>query len=74
MERIRNLTNFIRGLEIIRKYMDPNIYPFEIDEYTLHFRVDPFRLKQMTDEDLAELKELHFTVENDDIFTNEYTW
>lgn len=74
MEAIRNISNFIKGLQIIQKYMEPEIYPFIIDGYTIHFRVDPWKVKGITEEDKNTLKELHFTVENNDIFTNQYTW
>lgn len=74
MEAIRNISNFIKGLQIIEKYIDNNIYPFEIDSNELHFRVDPWMVKRITEEDKNILKELHFTVENNDIFTNQYTW
>lgn len=74
MEAIRNISNFIKGLQIIEKYIDNNIYPFEIDNIELHFRVDPWKVKGMTEEDKNTLKKLHFTVENNDIFTNQYTW
>lgn len=74
MEQNINLSNFIKGLQIIEKYMCTVEYPFEIDEYTLHFRVDPWKIQEMSDEDKKALEELHFTVENNDIFTNQYTW
>ena len=74
MEAICNISNFIKGLQIIEKYIDNNIYPFEIDADELHFRVDPWKVNEMSEEDKNTLKELHFTVENNDIFTNEYTW
>ena len=74
MEAIRNISNFIKVLQIIEKYIDTNIYPFEIDSNELHFRVDPWKIKGITEEDKNTLKQLHFTVENNDIFTNQYTW
>ncbi len=74
MEQKNNISNFISGLQIIEKYMYADVYPFEINEYTLHFRVDPWKIHEMSEEDKNTLKELHFTVENNDIFTNQYTW
>ena len=74
MEQKTSLSNFIKGLQIIEKYMYVDEYPFEIDEYTLHFRVDPWKIHEMSDEDKKTLEELHFTVKNNDIYTTKYTW
>lgn len=74
MEQKTNLSNFIKGLQIIEKYMYADEYPFEIDESALHFRVDPWKIQEMSDEDKKMLEELHFTVKNNDIYTIKYTW
>ena len=74
MEQKTSLSNFIKGLQIIEKYMYVDEYPFEIDEYTLHFRVDPWKIHEMSDEDKKTLEELHFTVKTNDIYTTKYTW
>ena len=73
-EAKRNISNFIKGLQIIEKYIDGEIYPFEIDGFELHFRVDSWKMKEITNIDRAKLEELHFTVKNNDIYTNQYTW
>ena len=74
MDQKTSLSNFIKGLQIIEKYMYVDEYPFEIDEYTLHFRVDSWKIQEMSDEDKKTLEELHFTVKNNDIYTIKYTW
>lgn len=74
MEQKISLSNFIKGLQIIEKYMYVDEYPFEIDEYTLHFRIDPWKIREISDEDKKTLEELHFTVNNNDIYTTKYTW
>jgi hypothetical protein len=72
---METMHNFIKALNIIEKYIVNDLrFPYMIDGYTISFRVDPLRMKYMDDEDKKALKELHFTVENNDIFTNQYTW
>jgi Mg2+ and Co2+ transporter CorA len=71
---METIHNFIKGLQIIEKYMYEDVYPFEIDEYTLHFRVDPWKIQEMSDEDKKTLEELHFIVKNNGIYTIRYTW
>ncbi len=72
---METIQNFIKALNIIEKYMMDNLrFPYMIDGYTISFRVDPLRMKSMTDEDKKTLEELHFIVKYDEIFTNAYTW
>lgn len=72
---METIQNFIKALNIIEKYMMDNLrFPYIIDGYTVSFRVDPERMKSMTDEDKKTLEELHFIVSYNEIFTNAYTW
>ena len=72
---METMHNFIKALNIIEKYMVSDLtFPYMIDGYTVSFRVDPLRMKQMDDEDKKTLEELHFIVKYDEIFTNAYTW
>lgn len=72
---METLSNFIKGLQIIEKYMIEDLrFPFVIDGYTISFNVDPKKIKNITEEDKKTLLELKFHIGNDDIYTNEYTW
>lgn len=72
---METIQNFIKGLNIIEKYMDCDLrQPYMIDKYTISFRVDPERIRYMDDTDKKELEELHFIMDYNEIFTYAYTW
>lgn len=72
---METLSNFIKGLQIIEKYMIEGMrFPFVIDGYTISFNVDPKKIKNITEEDKNALLELKFYIGNNDIYTSEYTW
>lgn len=72
---METLSNFIKGLQIIEKYMFEGMrFPFVIDGYTISFNVDPKKIKNITEEDKNALLELKFYIGNNDIYTSEYTW
>ena len=73
---ICTMGNFIKGLKIIEKYTVTDSYPIFVDSFQISFNTDAELMKQMTKEDREELERLrfHVRIEENTIFTDEYTY
>ena len=73
MEFKYNISNFIKALQILEKYMLSDYYPYSIvDDYRISFNVDFEKTRHMPDEDRIVLEDLGISVENGYVYTEEY--
>ena len=73
MEFKYNISNFIKALQILEKYMLSDYYPYSIvDDYRISFNVDFEKARHMSDEDRIVLEDLGISVENGYVYTEEY--